>query len=334
LCVVDDKPEENMLDKRYNYDNKAIIPLSKSQGLARDNLINTLYSGKYTMETVACECGNATYDVLAEKDRYGLPVKTVICDKCGLIYQNPRLSEESSNHFYSVVYRDLYSDSNSIEDLFIDQLLRGRRIARWIHDKIGHYPENVVEIGCGAGGILQAFRDKGCNTIGVDFNKKYLDYGISKGLDLRTGDARQLLKSTSDLVLLSHVLEHFLNIEKELQTISCLLKASGNLYIELPGIFNLRQYSFDFLRSLQNAHNYYFSLETLQQVMGLFGWQFESGNEKIYSLFTFKNQKTPIRKSHYAKTLRKLRNTEKIRKIFSPAIVSGLNSYLSYLTNR
>jgi len=322
-----------MLAPRYNYDSKAIIPLSKSQSLARDNLINRLSSGKYTMETVACECRSTTYDVLAKKDRYGLPVKIVICDKCGLIFQNPRLSEESSNDFYANLYRDLYSGTSSIEDYFTFQLLRGKRIARWIHARIGYFPENVVEIGCGAGGNLQAFKEMGCNTIGVDFDKKYLDYGISKGLNLRNRAAGQLSKNAADLVILSHVLEHFLNIEKELQVISCLLRDSGHLYIEVPGIFNLQQ-NFDFLNSLQNAHNYYFSLETLQQVMGLYGWQFESGNEKIYSLFTFKNHKTPITKNHYAKTLRKLRNAEKIRKVFSPAIVCRLNSYLSYLTNR
>ncbi len=193
---------------------------------------------------------------------------------------------------------------------------------------MGYLPEKVIEIGCGAGGILKAFQNMGCKTLGIDFNQKYLDFGIANGLDLRLGGTGVLKDYTADLVILSHVVEHFSDLNKELSAIGNLLKASGHLYVEVPGVFNLRPYSFDFLRSLQNAHNYYFTLGTLTQVMAKYSWSLKYGDERVRSLFILTNKKDDISQNHYFVTMHKLNQYERIRPLLRPQLSSLMNNLL------
>jgi 2-polyprenyl-3-methyl-5-hydroxy-6-metoxy-1,4-benzoquinol methylase len=302
-----------MLGSRYNYDGKAVIRLSDVQLGARTAFLRKMQQ-LYHLVDVNCVCGSDCYEILSEKDRYGLPVTTVICKKCGLIYQNPRPDDDSLNDFYCNLYRKLY-ETSTISRFFDSQFIRGKRIVHWVYDMIGHLPKKVIEIGCGAGGILKAFQNKGAQILGVDFDEAYINYGRSKGLQLEIGGAGKVNQQNIDLIIFSHVLEHFSNIQAELNAIRDLLSIKGCLYIELPGIFNLKQYSYDFLKSLQNAHNYYFTLGTLKQVLGLYGWELEQGNEEIYSLFRYTGHRSNISGNYYPEILRRLIYFEKTRRI-------------------
>jgi SAM-dependent methyltransferase len=302
-----------MLGSRYYYDGKAVIRLSDEQLEARTSFFRNMKQ-LYHLIDVNCICGSDCYELLSKKDRYGLPVSTVICKKCGLIYQNPRPDDGSLNIFYSNLYRKLYKTS-TISRFFDNQFIIGKRIVRWIYDVRGRLPKRVVEIGCGAGGILQAFENSGAQILGVDFDETYIDYGRSKGLPLEIGGAEKVAQQNVDLVVLSHVFEHFSDIQKELNAIRGLLSTKGRLYLEVPGVFNLRQYSYDFLKSLQNAHNYYFTLGTLKQVLRFYGWELEQGNEKIYSLFRYTGRRSEISENYYPEILRRLSYFEKMRHI-------------------
>lgn len=78
-----------MLNLRYDSDGKPVIKLSNTQSHAKAIYLSRL-KGKYYLDNVLCECRSNNFDILSEKDRYGLPVRIVICKNCGLIYQTPR----------------------------------------------------------------------------------------------------------------------------------------------------------------------------------------------------------------------------------------------------
>ena len=115
------------------------------------------------------------------------------------------------------------------------------------------------------------------------------------------GGIEKIPKHCANLVILSHVVEHFFNVGKEIDGIQDLLLPGGYLYIELPGVFNLQPYSYDFLKSLQNAHNYYFTLETLEQVLSFYGWKLEQGDETIRSVFRYTGHRNDVLTNYYPK---------------------------------
>ncbi|WP_416305790.1 methyltransferase domain-containing protein [Neptunicella sp. SCSIO 80796] len=278
-----------MLGDRFQDDGQATLTLTQEQLKTRDLVLHKLHSGVYPTETVPCLCGQHNFDELARKDRYGLPVITVICRDCGQALTNPRMTQAAYESFYQHEYRWLYvGEVKATERFFAAQYSHGQRIYQYVYEQ-GVKCQNVLEIGCGAGGILQAFEDEGINSVGVDLGNEYLDFGKSHGLTLFNMSSQQLLESHSnsfDLIILSHVFEHFLDIEKELSAVITLLKSDGVLYIEVPGIKNLRAtYECDFLRYLQNAHTYHFSLGTLQNAVVEHGFKMFAGDESVKALF-------------------------------------------------
>lgn len=285
-----------MISNRFKDDGKEVLSLNEVQRLIRDNVKKELEKGIYSCESVKCICGSEDFETLAEKDRYGLPVSTVICKKCGLIITNPRMTQESYNAFYDTEYRKLYvGKERPTEEFFNEQFKRGLIINDYLKVNGVKNIKKVLEIGTGAGGILKAFKDDGDEVLGVDLGKEYIKFGKTKGIKLINCEAGELLKDYEgkfDLIILSHVMEHFLDINRELNIIKRLLKKNGVLYIEVPGVFNMHySYDCDFLKSLQNAHTYYFTLETLKQIMELNGFLYLNGDESIKSMFKVSEDK-------------------------------------------
>ena len=235
--------------------------------------------GLYRLElTRCCICNSNDFETLSEKDRYGLYMPVVICRQCGLIQTNPRMNRESYASFYKHEYRKLYGGEESPSDEFFrEQYYRGHKIFSYLqHVGVVQAPPElfVLEVGCGAGGILQYFREKGCRVQGVDLGADYLMFGRTRhDLDLRVGTIAVVAgKIMPNIIIYSHVFEHVLAPNEELAHVDRLLDDGGVVYIECPGVKNLsNDYEMDFLRFLQNAHTYHFTLTTLACLLTL--WQ-------------------------------------------------------------
>ena len=147
----------------------------------------------------------------------------------------------------------------------------------------------IVEIGCGAGGILQYFKEKGNYVYGVDLGSGYIEFGRNNyDLNIETGTIDNVINSgmSPDLVIYSHTLEHILDPVGELIKLKSICRPNTYLYVELPGVKYLtHSYDTNFLKQLQNAHVYYFTLTTLKNVLRKAGWDFVCGDETIQSIF-------------------------------------------------
>lgn len=310
-----------MLGKRYLMDGKAVLKLSEVQEEARKNFLEACNKKKsvYRFEDYLCECGAGEefFEVLAEKDRYGMPLRTVICQKCGMIMTNPRMTQESYNFFYANIFAKLYRGDDGTCDIgqrFLKQKIHGKVICDLVEEYGEREIKTVLEIGCAAGGILCEFQERGYVVTGVDLDDEYLQYGRSKGLDLRLGHSSELLNEGKqyDLIILSHVFEHFLDIESELTVIHDLLTKNGILYIEVPGIKMLEEgaYNGNFLAYIQNAHIRNFSLGTLTNVMMKYGFELHAGNEFIQALYKYTGDYKTIASNYYIENIDILIRTE------------------------
>lgn len=283
------------MNKRYSFDGKSIMHLSSVQKSAKSELEAKIQKKEYVFEEVSCECGanqESDYEVLTEKDRYGLQVKNVICKKCGLIRITPRMNQNGYNAFYDAEYRKLYSSSEvPTEQFFSEQHQHGLEIYEFIKDEIQDTTnKKVLEIGCGAGGILLAFLEKGFTVKGIDLGSEYINYGRTKNeqLNLEVASAKEIIEKGEqyDVIIVSHVLEHMLNLKEELASIKALLSEQGILYIEVPGIKYIHKvYKGDLLLYMQNAHVYSFSMNTLKQVMGWNAFVCVKADERVRAVF-------------------------------------------------
>jgi len=109
-------------------------------------------------------------------------------------------------------------------------------------------------------------------------------------LDLSVGgihEAERSLDAQPDIIIYSHVFEHLLDPCEELKAVRRICAPHGAVYLEMPGVRDLMtRYERDFLRFLQNAHTYHFTLTTLKNVVQPVGFDLIAGNEVIRAIFS------------------------------------------------
>jgi len=268
--------------------NPAII-LNNNQLNALASFKSKLNKGIYSLEEVDCLCGSQETISISSYDRYLIPVNTKLCKNCGIMLTSPRMNKDSLYKFYEEDYRLIYTGSEiSNSEFFNNQIKHGEIIKEFIENNIIIQSDyKIFDIGCGSGGMLYPFKESGIQTYGCDIGSKYLEHGINLGLNLEHGDERSLVKyGKANLIILSHILEHYSDPLKSLRKLSNLLVDDGYIYVELPGIFNIHKTYFgDILRFLQNAHLYHFTLSTLSWLMSKAGFKLINGNETIQALY-------------------------------------------------
>ena len=247
----------------YKNDGISLVNLTKDQKKYKKILLEKINSKELRLVKKTCICGNTNKNldvVITEKDRYGIPVKMICCSRCGLIRSDEVFDEKSNELFYTYYYRPLYSSLNPDDNFFQEQYNKGEYFIELIRDHLSLSEiENIAEIGCGAGGILLPFKEAGKNIQGVDFGEDYIKFGQEKGLNLQRGGDDLIEDESIDLLILSHVMEHYLSPLSELQKNIQKVKKGKYLLIEVPGIFCIAEHYYNPLLYFQNAHvyNYY-----------------------------------------------------------------------------
>ena len=219
-------------------------------------------------------CGSNESDFFCGSDRIGLPVETVLCKKCPTLYSRSRMDELSLEIFYSKFYRSLYVGSaEPTENFFDNQVSSGykiiERLAKFGRTDWSFAGLRVLEIGCGAGGILLPFKTSGADVLGVDLDDKYMDKGRSLGLELKRGSAFEILGNDKfDLIILKDVLEHLVDVERMIKILKKHLSDFGQIYVQVPSFEALEflGYRSDYLRYFQNAHLVHFSQASLNYI--------------------------------------------------------------------
>jgi len=266
---------------------------------------NKLDSSEYPTEETTCFCGGKdNFTVLTEKDRYSIPHRMVACRECGLIRVNPRMTEAAYNRFYNEEYRQIYDTweygkEDYLDDSFKKSVINGQNLHEFLTGYFDIHPQVVFDIGCNMGGWLKAFQDEGAEVYGVDHGKSNIRYGKEHGLNVIEGGIDELLKvgKKADFIILSHVVEHFLDLENNLLNIRELLADGGLLYVSTPGFFYT-----DASIIYQNAHTYQFTGDTLDYVMNCCGYDGLYVDDIIFGFYVKhdrKRGKSSVNKNAY-----------------------------------
>ena len=314
--------DEDLLSARCSQYGQGSIFLEKDQVEIKKILLDKLATGEYKEEHIKCNCGADDYTVISKIDRHGVPISQVICKECGLVYLNPRMNQETYNDFYDKYYRKLYSsifnfpnrkvlgDNLSITSLdrYPEETLSPRTIEFNIFSLLGDILKtkklNILEVGFGNSNMLEKLKSCGHNVTGIDLDSNCVNIAKNKGLNVIHAHTTDLIKDYSgkfDLIITTHVVEHFLDLDEELSNIKKLLKADGQFYVEVPGITS---YGYDFLLMFQNAHTYFFNLSTLNNVLNRNGFELVRGTEIVTALYKInENIKPQIDINNYQNTL-------------------------------
>lgn len=204
------------------------------------------------------------------------PLEVVRCKQCGLLFMDPRPTEEDMDALYSGKVPDnlqAYSSktanyvgvTNERKDLFES------RVAEFISKKWLVSGDAVLDIGCSSGTFLEAAQRHKLKAFGLEPSQSGLDACLHKGLNVSQGVAESLpFKSdTFDFVHSHHVFEHVRNPFLAADEVYRVLKNGGRIFIEVPNQFDNIQFFRDRIfgripvreRNIRSIHHLYFFSE-------------------------------------------------------------------------
>lgn len=196
-----------------------------------------------------------------------------LCQKCNLIFQNPRLSDSEIDVFYNQGYYRRMLDGTNEEGDF-DQEYRARYDAELIKRFVGNIKSHL-DIGCGRGYLLDSI---GAHTkVGVEPDPDYVTFKDIK-VYLRLS---QVKGEPFDLVTAIHVLEHEPYPLEYLQSMKRYVSKNGYVVLEVPSSKSPGG-------PLRLAHLYQFEAEVLKNLCEEAGFRVISQQLTPHLLFICK----------------------------------------------
>jgi 2-polyprenyl-3-methyl-5-hydroxy-6-metoxy-1,4-benzoquinol methylase len=209
-------------------------------------------------------CGGTHVSVLANRCRSGKPLRTVICQACGLVWSDPFPHDTRS--YYEDDYRVQYKGAFTPKPKHI---LRAGEVALSRRKKLGSLidsPQKILDVGSGGGEFAYLLKTLGHDVYGIEPNRGYCDYSEQEyDLNVQNGfilDIQQPPESF-DLITIWHVLEHTENPSAVMAKLRDLLKPEGKLVVEVPSIEAVCQAP---KSTFHEAHLFNFNPETLEKL--------------------------------------------------------------------
>ncbi|MEM6642791.1 MAG: class I SAM-dependent methyltransferase [Bacteroidota bacterium] len=187
-----------------------------------------------------------------------------ICNKCGLIFTNPRPSPEALPRYYQ---SDNYISHTSKATNLVNLLYK---FVRFYTTKkkiqlIRKYTStcSLLDYGCGTGYFLQFAVRKGYTASGYEPNQDARSIVAGKGLN--SFDSLSDIKSKVGIISAWHVLEHVSDLRKTLKKLCKLLEKDGFMFIAVPNInsFDAKHYGTHWAGLDVPRHLYHFTQNSI-----------------------------------------------------------------------
>lgn len=184
-------------------------------------------------------CGSTHARQIAGRDRDGRPLRTVMCQDCGLVWTDPRPDAEAIRRFYTHDYRSAYKGAAEPKRKHVLRETR-RAIARFRRvEPLLFAGARVLDVGAGAGFFPHVLQSRGFEVLGIEPNRGYCEWGMATfGVNVRNGTLQDFEFSDQpfDLITLNHVLEHLPDPGEALARLRSWLKPEGLLVVEVPNV--------------------------------------------------------------------------------------------------
>jgi 2-polyprenyl-3-methyl-5-hydroxy-6-metoxy-1,4-benzoquinol methylase len=226
------------------------------------------------MQTILCPiCEEDNTFLIARRREQGLTVATVECRQCGLVYHNPVI-EDQDRQKAAVSSRQWHTDSQDNTRQL--RKLEKRWQLQWpMIQPVFSQGRRVLEIGCGLGLVGGRLQSQGAEVWAVEPDPDQAAYARQHyGLEVVPLHFEDMSFETQqfDLMLASHVIEHFPEPLAFLRQLRAYAHPETRLFLETPNILASKV---SYRRMFSLAHNFYFAPQTLGWLLAKAGWQEE-----------------------------------------------------------
>ena len=198
-----------------------------------------------------------------------------VCGGCGFVHQNPRPSTAALNAFYMAAsYHSKPAVVSREEHLAFARWYFSEKIDYSLRHS-GLRSGSVFDIGCGRGGVLKLYEERGWQTFGVEPDRNLASFaqGVLGLKNVRQGilDSSFELPQKVDLVFSNHAFEHFADLHDVVKGVRNILRQGGYMFIAIPTYYkNRSSLSKEWMNS---AHYSLFTHESLNNLLVRYGFE-------------------------------------------------------------
>jgi SAM-dependent methyltransferase len=234
-------------------------------------------------------CSSSQKDVLFEQKFYANSLtlmngyKVVVCDDCGFCFADEIPTQTEFDLYYEQMSKyeyDRYDNHPSG-----DQMKHYTKIVNFIGPHLMDKNVSILDLGCSTGGLLSIFKQRGLsNLLGIDPSPACV-HSVQRlfGIDARVNNFSELTDDKKyDLVILSEVLEHIVDLKEILAKIRSLLSDRGYLFIEVPDSGRWEAQISAPFQQFSVEHINYFSQGSLDRLLFKNGFQTSTRQEADY----------------------------------------------------
>jgi len=156
------------------------------------------------------------------------------CQNCELWYLSQNPSKEEIKTYYDQNYFIYHPLVEKVKNIFRD--FRCKSQYNYIKQKLEYKKiHSVLEIGAADGKVLNLFKkNDNLEVYGIDYNSSMRKKAWEKYRIIIEEKALFYLSGKYDLIILSHVFEHVIDIDQSIEKIKELLTEKGLCFMEMP----------------------------------------------------------------------------------------------------
>ena len=246
-----------------------------------------------------CESENK-FQTVVTKHVYGSPESRKSsffkCEKCGVIYQYPGLTQEEESIFYANEFESFMSkrsgESGGWETVEKHIAANEANKERRMNYLIPHLKNNskIIEFGCSSGFMLHPLLDKGHTCLGIEPSGVFRNDLLKSGIKVYESIDELLITNDTkfDLIIHFFVLEHISDPLNFLSKQINLLEKGGKIIFEIPNsadpLFSIYDISAFERFYWSVAHPWYFNEKSLNYLLSRLELNYEIIRDQRYDL--------------------------------------------------
>jgi SAM-dependent methyltransferase len=200
----------------------------------------------------------------------------VACPQCGMVYADTPVAQDAYDSYYEE--QSKYEDPAVATGGGSSELDRTR--LEQLADRIAERAAptaRILDIGCASGGLLDVLRRRGFRSLhGVDAAPACVEQVRRMGLDATRAVLSQLssagIKRPFDVIVVSHVLEHVVDLSGLMASVKKLLAPDGLIYAETPDAARYADFPFVPFYFFDSEHINHFDTIRLDALGSAFGF--------------------------------------------------------------